>query len=118
MNYIIKLSHTGQKTIELGPEIEPEYHHFLRHCIIDNWTKSPAYVARQEAHPFLQGRQDRIMRNGLEGVSHTENGTPTWTLVEFWSETPESFVDWLNRQVADDGTEFFLGVKRFYRGMI
>lgn len=86
--FTIAMSSHGQQCIELvgGEEWQ---HVFLRRCVMDNRTDSPAYKAKQSAMPFLQGQCDA-----------------RWTLVEFWGRNVEEYVAWLNDQITEN-TEYY-----------
>jgi hypothetical protein len=58
----------------------------LRGIVMDNWTTSENYKAKEKAHPFVQGYNE-------------EEG---WIFIEFWSsdlEAIEKYIQYLNEKM-------------------
>ena len=66
----------------------PQHHELLRRMSTVQFMDHPAYAIRQAAGAFLQGQDDSYERE--------------WTLIEFWKENYQPFVDFLNKKIEEE----------------
>jgi hypothetical protein len=80
---------------------DPIHHAYIRRCVTAQYTSDEAYQRKHLSAPFLQGQDDP-----------TRYSNSQWTLVEFWGQEPQAFVDWLNEQIK--GGEHFTTFVKYH----
>lgn len=81
--FVLVTSPNGMPAVEMR-ELSSEKCQIVRRVMGNTYTDSDDYKAHRDAHPFLQGYDEKS----------------GWILIEFWTnKCPQMFIDYLNRQV-------------------